>query len=58
MSLHDNALKTYHLYLKSHSYAPDWESEVDAFDEDEAVSLFQKQIDLDSKIIKENMEII
>lgn len=59
MSLHDRHLKTYHLVLKSHNEWPDYDAEVEAFDEDDAVAQFQTNlVDVDKEIIKQNMEII
>ena len=57
MSLHDTAIKSYHLVLKSHCEAPDFEAEVDAFSEDEAVKAFQQRVDADAETIKANMEV-
>ena len=58
MSLHDNALITYHLYLKSHTEAPDLEAYAKVFNEQEAVEYFLKAFDLDEETIKANMEIV
>lgn len=58
MSLHDEVLKCYHLVLKSGCEAPDYEREVEAFDEMEAVKEFQRHVDLDAQTIIDNMEII
>lgn len=39
-----NELKTYHLYLKSHCDAPDWESECEASSKDEAADIWLQQL--------------
>ena len=50
-------MKTYLVCIKSHCDAPDWEREVDAKSEKEALEIFNGLLlgEYDEKFIKENM---
>lgn len=47
---------TFHLYLKSHTDAPDFEDTVEAASWDEAIAYFLSKYDLDRQMIVDNME--
>lgn len=49
------SLKTYKCYIKSHCEAPDFEIEVEAFDQDEAVDMLINKYDLDREIVKNSI---
>lgn len=53
-------MPNYHLYLKSHCDAPDFEAEVEAENLDKAALEFQRRWchDFDLQTIKQNIEII